>query len=94
MKFWNETKARVEDGFAPHSFGKVFVQSDYEEQGLDNLTCAYTCGSCLEGGSETTSLTMNNCLVGMLSNLSIIKKAQEELDVSLEMREPPSLRMR
>lgn len=42
MNFWNETKARVEDGTAPHCFGKVFVQSDFEEQGLDDLTCAYT----------------------------------------------------
>jgi cytochrome P450 len=80
MKFWNETKSAVEDGSAPHSFGKAFVQSDFEEQGLDDLTCAYTCGGFLEGGSETTSLTMNNCIVGMLSNPSVIKKAQEEID--------------
>ena len=37
-------------------------------------------GGFLEGGSETTSLTMNNCIVGMLSNPIVIKKAQEELD--------------
>ena len=37
-------------------------------------------GGFLEGGSETTSLTMNNCIVGMLSNPSVIQKAHEELD--------------
>lgn len=42
MNFWNDTKRQVENGTAPHSFGKVFVQSDHEEQGIDDLTCAYT----------------------------------------------------
>jgi hypothetical protein len=42
MGFWNETKARVEDGTAPHCFAKVFTQTDFQSQGLDDLTCAYT----------------------------------------------------
>jgi len=42
INFWNETKARVEDGTGPHCFGKAFVQSGFESQGLDDLTCAYT----------------------------------------------------
>jgi cytochrome P450 len=37
-------------------------------------------GGFLEGGSETTSLTMNNCIIGMLSNPEVIKKAHDELD--------------
>jgi hypothetical protein len=43
-------------------------------------TGANNSGGFLEGGSETTSLTMNNCIVGMLSNPSVIEKAQAELD--------------
>ena len=42
MSFWNETKERVQDSTVPHCFGKVFVQSDYEAQRIDDLTCAYT----------------------------------------------------
>jgi hypothetical protein len=39
--FWNKMKKEVEDGIAPHSWGKVFVQSDYEKQGIDELCAIY-----------------------------------------------------
>src|SRR5271170_64458 len=42
MKFWNDTKKGVDEGTAPHCFGKVFVQSDHDAQGIDDLACAYT----------------------------------------------------
>jgi hypothetical protein len=42
MYFWKQMKKEVEAGVAPHSFGREFVQSDYEAQGLDELDAAYT----------------------------------------------------
>jgi hypothetical protein len=42
MSFWTQMKREVEAGVAPHSFGREFVQSDYERQGLDQLDAAYT----------------------------------------------------
>jgi hypothetical protein len=42
LGFWNQMKHEVDVGKAPHSFGKVFVQSDLDSLGIDELTAAYT----------------------------------------------------
>jgi hypothetical protein len=34
----------------------------------------------IEAGSETTSQALNNSIIGLLSNPSAVRKAQEELD--------------
>lgn len=39
--FWNKMKMEIDDGTAPHSWGKLFVQSDYQKQGVDELTAIY-----------------------------------------------------
>jgi hypothetical protein len=35
-------KKEVEDGTAPHSWGKEFVQSDYAKYGIDEMGATYT----------------------------------------------------
>jgi hypothetical protein len=40
--FWNDMKAQIADGTAPHSWGKAFVQSNYEKHGIDELGAIYT----------------------------------------------------
>jgi len=35
-------RKEIEEGTAPHSFGRDFVQSNYRAQGLDELDAAYT----------------------------------------------------
>jgi len=42
LGFWNQMLKEVEAGTAPHSFGREFVQSDYQSRGLDELDAAYT----------------------------------------------------
>ena len=42
LGFWNDMLKKVEDGTAPHSFGRDFVQSNYKAQGLEELDAAYT----------------------------------------------------
>ena len=54
----------VKKGEAPHSFGKGFVQSDFQSRGLDELQAAYVCGTMIEAGSDTTSTQLNNSMVG------------------------------
>jgi cytochrome P450 len=44
----------------------------------------------IEAGSETTSQALNNCIIGLLSNRSAIKKAQEELDRVIGSERPPN----
>jgi cytochrome P450 len=44
----------------------------------------------IEAGSETTSIQLNNMLVGILSNLEILEKAHEELDRVVGSDRPPT----
>jgi hypothetical protein len=39
--FWERMKKEIEAGSAPHSWGKGFVQSDYEKLGIDELGAIY-----------------------------------------------------
>ena len=90
-KFWYRMKKEIEEGRAPYSWGKLFVQSDYEKHGIDELCAIYTAypprdyrsnrsGGMIEAGSETTAQVLNNTIVGLLQNPEAIKKGQEELD--------------
>jgi len=40
--YWNWMKAQIEQGTAPHSWGKEFVQSDYGKHGVDEMGAIYT----------------------------------------------------
>lgn len=59
---------------------KVLTISPLLTPGITFISHANSGGGFLEGGSETTPLAINNCIVGMLSNPRVIKKAHEELD--------------
>jgi hypothetical protein len=48
MGLWNQLKADVADGTAPQCFAKDFLQSDWEEQGIDELQAAYINGTMIE----------------------------------------------
>src|SRR5271154_6252824 len=89
--FWDKMRKEIEDGTAPHSWGKIFVQSDYSKHGIDELCAIYAgydshktrlmnSGAMIEAGSETTSQALNNTIVGLLSNPEAIVKCHEELD--------------
>jgi Cytochrome P450 len=77
---------------APHSFGKGFVNSNWAEKGLDELQAAYVLGTTIEAGSETTSVQLNNTLVGILSRgQEVVKAAHEELDRVVGSSRTPTL---
>ena len=81
MSLWNAMLDEVQKGTAPHSFGKGFVQSDFNSKGLDELQAAYVCGTMIEAGSDTTSTQLNNTIVGILSRgREVVERAHEELD--------------
>ena len=44
----------------------------------------------IEAGSETTSMQLNNMLIGILSNPEVSKKAHEELDRVVGSERPPN----
>jgi cytochrome P450 len=43
----------------------------------------------IEAGSETTSMQLNNMLIGILSNPEILERAHEELDRVIGTDRPP-----
>ena len=40
-RFWYSMKKQVENGTAPHSWGKAFMESNYEKYGIDELGAIY-----------------------------------------------------
>jgi hypothetical protein len=40
-RFWDGMKRQVENGTAPHSWGKEFMRSNYEKYGIDELGAIY-----------------------------------------------------
>ena len=41
-EYWKQMKKEVEQGTAPHSWGKEFVQSNYGKHGVDEAGAIYT----------------------------------------------------
>jgi hypothetical protein len=39
--FWERLKREMKEGTAPHSWGKGFIQSDYQKLGIDELGAIY-----------------------------------------------------
>jgi cytochrome P450 len=48
MGLWNQLKADVADGTAPPCFARDFLNSDWREQGIDELQAAYINGTMIE----------------------------------------------
>jgi hypothetical protein len=48
MGLWNQLKSDVADGTAPSCFAKDFLNSDWKEQGIDELQAAYINGTMIE----------------------------------------------
>lgn len=46
-------------------------------------------GTIIEAGSETTSMQLNNMLIGILSNPEVLPRAHEELDRVIGSDRPP-----
>lgn len=44
----------------------------------------------IEAGSETTSMQLNNILIGILSNPEVLTRAHEELDRVVGSERPPN----
>ena len=81
MYFWRRMQEEVDQGTAPHSFGKAFMTGDWQKKGIDELQAAYVLGTMIEAGAETTSIQLNNLIVGVLSRgREVQERAQEELD--------------
>lgn len=80
LDLWRTLKRKVDDKTAADCFCKDFYLSEPENNGIDELLAAYTCGGLVEAGSETTATTLNNFVLTMLLFPEAMRQAQEELD--------------
>jgi hypothetical protein len=58
MGLWNQLKVDVADGTAPPCFAKDFLNSEWREQGIDELQAAYINGTMIEVSSNCGYLTI------------------------------------
>lgn len=71
---------QVRTGTAPDCFVKDFYLAEPEKHGIDEETAAYTAGSMVEAGSESTSAAYNTWLLACLLYPDVVTAAQEEID--------------
>ncbi|KAF2183899.1 cytochrome P450 [Zopfia rhizophila CBS 207.26] len=91
MALWDRMRGEINNGTALHSFGKGFLQSDWASKGLNEMQGAYVLGSMIEAGSETTTMFLNNIIIGLLSRgREVIEAAQEELDRVIGLERTPN----
>jgi cytochrome P450 len=83
LVLYNKLIDQIKSGTAPDCFVKDFYLSNPEKEearGIDAETAAYTAGSMVEAGSESTSTAINTFLLACLLYPHVVKPAQEELD--------------
>ncbi|KAJ0420292.1 cytochrome P450 [Aspergillus carlsbadensis] len=80
LDLYNTLIEQVKAGTAPDCFVKDFYLSNPEARGIDAETAAYTAGSMVEAGSESTSTAINTFLLACLLYPHIVAPAQAELD--------------
>lgn len=71
---------QVKAGTAADCFVKDFYLGNPEKNGIDELTAAYSAGSLVEAGSESTSTVINGWIKACLLYPHTMRDAQEEID--------------
>ncbi|KAL4940598.1 hypothetical protein BDV06DRAFT_213320 [Aspergillus oleicola] len=80
LDLYNSLMDQIKAGTAPDCFVKDFYLSNPADKGIDMETAAYTAGSMVEAGSESTSTAINTFLLACLLFPHVVKPAQDELD--------------
>ncbi|OAL52785.1 cytochrome P450 [Pyrenochaeta sp. DS3sAY3a] len=88
LRLWNELRSQFEKGIRTGCFVETFLESGYEKKGITELQAAWVAGSMIEAGSDTTQLTLNSIILGLLLYPDVVKKAHEELDRVVGQRMP------
>jgi cytochrome P450 len=80
LDLYRDLVRSVKAGTAPDCFVRDFYLGSPEKNGIDELTAAYSAGTLVEAGSESTSTVINSWLLACLLYPHTVKVAQEELD--------------
>lgn len=80
LELYRNLAKQVDEDTSPDCFVKDFYLGNQEKNEIDELTAAYTCGSLVEAGSESTSTVINTWIKACLLYPHTIKAAQEEID--------------
>ena len=80
MGLWNQLKSDVADRSVPSCFARDFLDSDWKEQGIDELQAAYINGTMIEAGTDTSAITLNCLMCQLALHPEVVAKAQAEID--------------
>ncbi|ETI21637.1 hypothetical protein G647_07984 [Cladophialophora carrionii CBS 160.54] len=88
MGLWKDLKKRLDAGVRTGCFAEKFMEEDYLAMGISELQAAYVAGSMIEAGSDTTQLSMNSLILGLVAFPEVVTKAHKELDAVVGDRMP------
>ncbi|KAI1611927.1 cytochrome P450 [Exophiala viscosa] len=88
LGLWRALKSQVAKGIYTGCFAEKFMENDYPKMGISENQAAYVAGTMIEAGSDTTQLTLNSLILGLLAFPDTVQKAHEELDRVVGQRMP------
>ncbi|KAK7700123.1 hypothetical protein SLS64_011141 [Diaporthe eres] len=90
MKLWNQLSAKIVEGRAPECFVTKWQLTDKESSGITDLEGAFTAGTMIEAGSESTSSALYSCIKYLAMSPRVQERANEELSRAVRDQRSPS----
>ncbi|KIW32629.1 uncharacterized protein PV07_04160 [Cladophialophora immunda] len=84
----DETRIKLNQGKSPDCF-LIHMFEDQRKHGISDEWLGYIAGLFMEAGSDTTSSSILDFILAMISHPDILKKAQKEID-AISPRDPPT----
>ncbi|KAG6358529.1 hypothetical protein INS49_012046 [Diaporthe citri] len=89
VPLWNQLAAKIAESRAPDCFVTKWQLTDKESSGIMDLEGAFTAGTMIEAGSESTSSASYSCIKYLAMSPQVQKRANEELSrVVVDQRSP------
>lgn len=77
---WRRLKKQLEAGTRTGCFAERLMEEDVPKLGINEDQGAYMAGTMIEAGSDTTQLSLNSLILGLVAFPETAMKAHEELD--------------
>ncbi|KIX94575.1 uncharacterized protein Z520_09621 [Fonsecaea multimorphosa CBS 102226] len=88
LGLWKALQTQMAKGIRTGCFAEKFMEVDYPKMGISENQAAYVAGTMIEAGSDTTQLTLNSLILGLVAFPETVEKAHRELDNVVGHRMP------
>ncbi|KIW46589.1 uncharacterized protein PV06_02254 [Exophiala oligosperma] len=88
LGLWKDLQNQMAKGIRTGCFAEKFMEVDYPKMGVSENQAAYVAGTMIEAGSDTTQLTLNSLILGLVAFPETVEKAHKELDQVVGDRMP------